>query len=383
MTRFRRAARAVPPWTGRVRVPCGLLAAALLAAAARAEFPTPQGEFAPRVYVCGRCETPPAIDGRLDDAAWRAAPWTEPFVDIEGDLRPAPEFETRAKLLWDDEALYVGAWLEEPGLWATYAERDMVVYHEHDFEWFIDPDGDNHDYFELEINALGTVWDLFLTRPYRDAGDALDAWDVPGLRSAVRLDGTLNDPADVDRGWAVELALPWKAFAQGGHRPAPPAPGDRWRLNFSRVEWTLDVVDGAYAKRAGADGRPLPEHNWTWSPQGLVAMHYPERWGLLQFAPGAAADAAPAEDPALAAGEALMQVYYAQRERGAAGLAPAASAAELGLSAGGPAGWSWPPRLSVCGARWTAALEPLGAGPRLVVDERGRLCRSDLHEEAR
>ena len=57
----------------------------------------------PRSYACTRCETPPVIDGRLDDPCWDVAPWTEDFVDIQGDTRPSPRFRTRAKMLWDDE----------------------------------------------------------------------------------------------------------------------------------------------------------------------------------------------------------------------------------------------------------------------------------------
>lgn len=354
-------------------------AAALLLAAqvAHAEFPTPAGPFAPKLQLCERCAEPPLVDGSLDEAAWRAAPWTDPFVDIEGDGKPAPFFATRAKLLWDDEALYVGAALEEPDLWATYDRRDMVVYHEHDFEVFLDPDGDNHDYFELEINALDTVWDLFLTRPYRDAGDALDAWDIPGLRTAVHLDGTLNDPADRDEGWSVEIAIPWKALAQGAHRPAPPAAGDEWRLNFSRVQWDLDAVDGGYAKRRGPDGNALPERNWVWSPQGLVAMHYPERWGRLRFVDGDAGREAPDPDPVLQAGEALMQLYYAQRGRAERGLPFAAGPGGLDLPARPPAGWSWPPEIAACGGRFLATTRRAVDGPALSVDERGRLLRTD------
>ena len=42
---------------------------------------------------------------------------------------------------------------------------------------FIDPDGDNHLYYEFEINALNTVWDLLLPKPYRDGGPALNGWE--------------------------------------------------------------------------------------------------------------------------------------------------------------------------------------------------------------
>ena len=81
-------------------------------------------------------------------------------------------------MLWDDKYLYIGAAMVEPHVWATLTERDAVIYHDNDFEVFIDPDGDTHLYYEIEINALGTVWDLLLVRPYRDGGPAIDAWDV-------------------------------------------------------------------------------------------------------------------------------------------------------------------------------------------------------------
>ena len=71
-------------------------------------------------------------------------------------------------------------------------------------EFFIDPNGDNHEYYEFEINALGTGWDLLLPRPYKDGGKAVNGWEIRGLKSAVHLDGTLNVPEDTDRGWSVK-----------------------------------------------------------------------------------------------------------------------------------------------------------------------------------
>ena len=121
-----------------------------------APFPHPKG------YVCHRATSPITIDGDLADAEWAAAPWTDAFVDIEGDKKPKPRFRTRVKMLWDDEALYIAAELEEPHVWATLTEHDAVIFHDNDFEVFLDPDGDNHLYGELELNALNTTWDLLL-----------------------------------------------------------------------------------------------------------------------------------------------------------------------------------------------------------------------------
>src|SRR5262249_43792174 len=150
----------------------------------------------PKGYVCYRARSPIAIDGRLDDSAWRDAPWTDDFADIEGDVRPKPRFRTRAKMLWDDRCLYVAAELEEPHVWATLTRHDAVIFRDNDFEVFLDPDGDSHLYAELELNALDTTWDLLLPKPYKDGGRAVHAWEIAGLRTAVHVDGTLNDPGD-------------------------------------------------------------------------------------------------------------------------------------------------------------------------------------------
>jgi hypothetical protein len=238
-----------------------------------------------RHYRAPHLAAAPRIDGRLDDPAWARVPWSATFVDIEGAARPAPRWRTRMKIAWDRDHLYLAAEMEEPHLWATLTARDAVIFHDNDFEWFIDPDGDTRRYFELEINALGTVWDLFLDKPYRMGGRADNGWDITGLRSAVHLDGTLNDPRDTDRGWSVEMAVPWTAFADSGRTVIPPPPGSRWRINFSRVQWELDVQADSYVKRRGADGKPLPEQNWVWSPQGVINMHLPEHWGVVEFLP--------------------------------------------------------------------------------------------------
>ncbi|MBS1723860.1 MAG: carbohydrate-binding family 9-like protein [Armatimonadetes bacterium] len=232
----------------------------------------------PRGYVCVRAQTPPKLTGKLDDPAWKHAPWTFDFVDIEGDIRPKPWFRTRVKMLWDKDFLYIGAEMEEPHLWGTQTQHDCVIFHEHDFEVFIDPDGDNHNYYEYEINVLGTDWDLRLPKPYRDGGPALNEWEIPGLQKAVYCNGTVNDPSDTDVGWSLELAFPWKVLGEFANCPSPPAPGDQWRINFSRVEWDLRVVGGEYEKVPDH-----PEHNWVWSPQGAIDMHRPEMWGYVQF----------------------------------------------------------------------------------------------------
>ncbi len=259
-----------------------ILLVGLALAACGAEPPrTPR----PRHYVAERASSPLALDGKLDDAAWQEAPWSRPFLDIRGASLPRPRFATRMKMLWDDGHLYVAAEMEEPHLQASFTARDSYIYQEdNDFEVFLDPDGDARDYFELEVNALGTEWDLLLDKPYGIGGEADHAFDLQGVVTRVHLDGTLNQPLDTDRGWSVEIAIPFAALGERAGVPLPPRPGDAWRINFSRVQWRFDAKDGGYVKTVRPDGSGhYPEDNWVWSPQGEINMHLPGRWGTVEF----------------------------------------------------------------------------------------------------
>jgi hypothetical protein len=349
----------------------------LLVSCAEPEGPLelPVIEWSPERYLCFRTDEQITIDGRLDEKVWSLAPWTRDFVDIEGKSRPLPRFRTRASMLWNDVHFYTAAELEEPHVWGSLRERDSVIYQDNDFEVFIDPDGDTHEYFELEINALGTEWDLLLTKPYRDQGVAETAWDIDGLRSAVGVDGTLNAPGDEDRGWTVEIAVPWAALGQYAHRATPPGPGDQWRVNFSRVEWLADIRGDEYVKRRDdTSGRPLPESNWVWSPQGLINMHYPEMWGYVQFSsqvPGAERDAF-VERPEEAAKWALRRLYYAQRNWRVEHGSYTDDPQQLDLRGPGPEGFDWPPSIVLDGDGYVAALTGTN-GSRLHVRQDGRV----------
>jgi WD40 repeat protein len=232
----------------------------------------------PGYYCAPRATSPIVIDGKIDESAWSAAPWSSPFVDIEGDAKPKPRFTTQMKILWDDECLYIAAGLEDPHVWATKTKPDEIVFQDNDFEVFVDPAGHGRWYDEVEVNALGTIFDLRLDRPYSERGTPHHEWSPPGLKAAVAIDGTLNDPSDVDRGWTVEIAIPHAALAEHAEMPLPPRVGDIWRINFSRVQWQHDIRDGKYVKRENTR-----EDNWTWTPQHVINMHVPREWGFVEF----------------------------------------------------------------------------------------------------
>ena len=268
----------------------------------------------PKHYVCYRADTPIKIDGKATELCWQNAHWTDDFCDILDVHHEVPRFRTRAKLLWDNDFLYVFAEIQEPHIWANVKQRDDVIFQDNDFEVFIDPDGDTHNYYEYEMNALNTQWDLRLTRPYRDGGIPVTSWNFEGMLSAVNLDGTINNPSDTDRCWSVEIAFPMKSFLDSTG-VIPVKPGDQWRINFSRVEWQTDIVKGCYIKKHNIQtGKPFPEDNWVWSPQGTVNMHCPEKWGFVQFSDHVAGTGITTfhTNPEDAVKDELRILYYAQ-----------------------------------------------------------------------
>jgi hypothetical protein len=103
-------------------------------------------------------------------------------------------------MLWDNKYLYIGAYLEEPYVWATLTKHDSILYMENCFEVFIDPDGDNQKYYEIEINAFNAIWDLYMSRPYRDDGWNDGKFELPGIKHAVYVDGKLNSFHQKDKG---------------------------------------------------------------------------------------------------------------------------------------------------------------------------------------
>ena len=321
------------------------------------EFPEGKIEYEPKSYVCYKTVQPVIIDGKINEKAWVDIPWTDSFVDIEGSLKPKPYNDTKVKMLWDRNYFYFAVYMKESHVWATLKERDAVIYKDNDFEIFLDPDGDTHNYYELEVNALGTEWDLFITKPYHDGGKvALDSWDIPGLITSVHIDGTLNDASDLDSGWSIEIAIPWNAFIGNYRSNNAPKDGEQWKINFSRVHWETNIINSKYVKTE------RPEYNWVWSPQGIIYMHMPDLWGLVQFTENTIDEKiVPFKDGKIDKIKwSLRQLYYKQRnyffanDRYSGSIRDLNFFSDLKLKKTPFSGVSWPPKITLTPSGWEA-----------------------------
>jgi len=254
-------------------------------------------------YTAYRTSGTIQLDGKLTEPSWTAAKASSTFVDLVSG-KPTLH-DTRIKILWDDQYLYVGYEIEEPNVQAKFLKRDAPIWQDNDIELFIAFD---HTYYELEVNAHGTLYEgLFIWQndyaklgfenfpsvnitdpnikhqPFNGVGYtkhprgkrwAFLAWDFPGLRSAVHINGTLNKDGDTDRGWTVEFAIPWngmKALAHGDPRAIPPREGNLWRMDFSRFN----------QYRAPSPARD--SGGWALSHHGIWDSHIPEVFAKVKF----------------------------------------------------------------------------------------------------
>lgn len=253
-------------------------------------------------YYCQKAASPIRVDGRLDEAEWKNVPWI-PFRGlVDGS---APKQARRAKMLWDDKFLYLafevgtanvrGALGKEAGEPRTLdnSERSKFIMFSGDpfLKIYLDPDGDGRDYFETHLNALNNVNDIRLARG-SIRNDRLErlrldltaacydlSWDCEGLRSAVSVRGTLNDPRDKDEGWTAEIAFPWSSLAKFTLGSCPPEPGDVWRAHLGYRE----------RRNESGEGEAEKHRYWAWPVMGVADFHQPDRYGFVNFSAESAA----------------------------------------------------------------------------------------------
>ena len=228
-----------------------------------------------RQYEAPFVSEPIVVDGVLDDAAWASAPWTETYI-LYGTRDEATTTRTRAKMAWDAENLYLGMEAMDEDIWSTYTERDDPLWNEDVLEFFIDPEGDAEGYMEFEVSPRNAVYDSWIEKPlFSQKGPSHVDWAAAGLRTAVQVEGTLggtdrhaDERKDTDLRWVLEVALPWADCAVvSGKMAVPPQPGDMWRINVTRYDYS-------------GGGSELSQ----WSPSDVKgAWHEPKEYGYVTF----------------------------------------------------------------------------------------------------
>lgn len=210
-----------------------------------------------------RAATRIVVDGKLDDVPWKGAQPVE--FQFPWDYQTGAKQKTTARMLWDDENLYVGYECEDADIVAHFLNRDDPTYRDDAVEIFINPDPTQLTYYGLEMNARATLFDYF----YAFGSVLLKRFNLSGVELATNILGTLNQTGDKDSGWTLELAIPWTDFKElRRDKTAAPAAGETWRVNLNR--W---------------DGTEPARRLSQWSDSGMAKAnpHNPERFGYFVF----------------------------------------------------------------------------------------------------
>jgi len=235
--------------------------------------------YQPRQYVIYRRSGPITLDGNINEKAWQDAAWTEPFEDAQSPYCPLPWKMTRAKITWDDEAIWFAAQLQEENVWGHITKRDTISYWDNDFEIFIDPTADAVNYFEFEMTALNQMFDMWHENDNHRNALADGTYNAPNMRHAVQVQGTLNYHHDIDQGWTVEVMIPYAdMMSRNPEMQVPPRRGDQWRLNFSRVQF-MHVYTQMFPYLLPYS----PVEDWVWASTFIGDLHIPEMWARGLF----------------------------------------------------------------------------------------------------
>ncbi|XP_045163839.2 uncharacterized protein LOC123528165 [Mercenaria mercenaria] len=237
----------------------------------------------PRNYIAYHLnENMIIMDGKLDEKAWTEVPWSETFVDLRSKAYAHPYYVTKFKMRWSNDRLYIGAFLQDKDLWATFTSHDSKIWTENGFDILLDVDGSMFNYKQIEINVRGAMMDLLMYKSYWDAeGKKVHnmRWDS-GAKRAVYYEGTINSPLDKDKYWSFELSLPFRKLAENSRRSQPhPTENEVWFAEFARPQQNLLINEkGQYEKDPNGT-----EFWWAWQPCYTLHGHLQDRWGLVQF----------------------------------------------------------------------------------------------------
>lgn len=237
-----------------------LVVVATFAHVARAQDVGGRAPVRPAVTAV-RAATPPVIDGRDDDPAWRTAPVTRNFDVYTPHEGGAPAFPTEARIVYDDQTLYVLVRAYDPkpsAIERRLARRDTQDATADQVHLFLDPYHDRRTGYEFTVTSAGVKIDGLISND----GDEDFSWD-----------GVWNVATRVDSlGWVAEFAIP---FGQ---------------LRFTdRHAPTFGIMIGRWVGRTG-ERATVPE--FRRSRAGL-ASQFGDLVGLADLGPPTAVEIAP------------------------------------------------------------------------------------------
>ena len=210
------------------------------------------------------------VDGKMDESIW-AKTEARTFDYFYRAEKPDDSQQSKLRMLWDDENLYVFFEMKDKYLTSRETKRDGQPYFDDCAEIFIitvPKDLDTHFGYELNLNKASNDF-VFFNEFYKGRSAVLKSFN-PEFKVEVTYDGTVNDNSDEDQGWTMELALPIANFDSLANF-VPVKAGNRWAFLAVRQ----DRNDAEGNRRSTSTIFPIYDINKN--------VHQPNRFGLMEF----------------------------------------------------------------------------------------------------
>lgn len=207
---------------------------------------------------------PPILDGNVYDSVWKMSKPVELKENRSGNDVSDPGLRTEVMTCYDDSTLYIAFICKDPDIWSSFTIRDEYLWEEEAVEVFIDVDKVPENYVEIEVSPANIIFDSYIVDPENIDVAETARFDLRGIRTEVKINGTLNELGDKDDSWTVEIAVPFKDL-NTEKTPRVTSETDI-RINFFRLD-----------KNRGMDSC-----SYAWSPTG-ERFHKPSVFGKLIF----------------------------------------------------------------------------------------------------
>lgn len=235
----------------------------------------------PKIYNVNTMNTIPNIDGIINDNEWQNIDWSEQLVSEFKNGNTEPQFSSKYKLGINNDTLYFAAIIYDQHIWSVNDICQSYFFDDNFLELFIDDNNTELDYVVLKMNALGNLCGEYRTSTNEKPLLRFPLLDNSLARCAVHVEGTLNNPKDLDNYWAVECAIPLNLQIEG-HTFLKP--NTQWNTNVRRLHWPTTVVSGVYKKMLNPEtGKKYESEKWVWSFLNENSIHNPELWGEWNF----------------------------------------------------------------------------------------------------
>jgi Carbohydrate family 9 binding domain-like len=201
-------------------------------------------------YKAVQTNTPPKMDGKSNDKAWKITPWSSSFCNLDATKKSGDK--TQFKIIYDAKNLYLLIDCEEKypsEITAKELTHDSnKIFRDDSIEMFLSPQNSSENYFQMAFNTLGTKWEaIVFPKKQKNNKNWNPKWDVVVNRN--------------NKGWTAEVKIPFMSLLLTSDVDG------KWMLNIARN----DVAGKGKAGQSEA---------MTWSKLD-VTFHDFENFNLL------------------------------------------------------------------------------------------------------